>query len=137
MAARGYQDDAYETINLVCFRVDEQLRHLRKNEFIYRGQNRVHISPICLLPKGLLHERARILGRDCDRQKGTDGRTRRYIRIMRGQLIMNLTMSVAPLLLPHIDVFTAVFFTERLASPSSPRSARTDEIKHRERSTLP
>lgn len=46
-------------------------RHLLERMSSYlRGQNRVHISPICLLGEGLLHERAYTQGRDNDGQNG-------------------------------------------------------------------
>lgn len=76
-------------------------RHLRKNEFISSGAESssywAHLPP----REGLLHERACTLGRHGGRQNEADewidGRTRKYIRIMFGQLIMNLQAFAAPL----------------------------------------
>lgn len=79
------------------------LRALERMSSYLRGQNRVHISPICLPPGG--EKGFRVNGRAHKDDTATDktswiDRTdaRKYIRITFGQLITNLATLAAPLL---------------------------------------
>jgi len=105
------RSERHGTINLVCFRVDGHSSDTIERMSSYlRGRMESILVPSAFFRKASAWTNIYTRTKLRQTKRRTDGWTRRYIRIICGQLIMNLTLSAVPLLLPYIGGFTAVFF---------------------------